>query len=404
MTSATFRLVLLVSMAHALVHVYEQALPSVEQAIAADFQVQPSTTGSLGTVWRVPFGGLALLAGWLADRFGARRLMIVYLLGCAATAVVSWGSPTLPLLFAVMFAMGCFASIYHPAGLAIISRHTTPDVRGAALGWHGIFGSAGIAAAPLLAALLFQLPGVGWRQFYLVLAFPGALLAVMIARRLPATLNSHDASAAGAIARDVAAPAPTHWPAYLLLVSSGVLAGFLYAAFTHFLPRYLDSAGLRPDGVSPASFRTLLRGVALMCGAAGQGIAGKLARPHRLNRLLVAILLANAPLLAWMALAQGPARLVAACLLAFVHFMHQPVYNSLLPRYVPAARLSTGYGFSNLMCFGLGALGPAWSGYVQTSAPSHLGELWAYGSLALIALAASATAAVLWRRFPEVDR
>ena len=41
MSRATFQLVLLVSCAHAMVHVYEQSLPSVEQMIGEEFDVRP---------------------------------------------------------------------------------------------------------------------------------------------------------------------------------------------------------------------------------------------------------------------------------------------------------------------------------------------------------------------------
>ena len=41
MSRTTFQLVLLVSCAHAMVHVYEQSLPSVEQMIGEDFGVGP---------------------------------------------------------------------------------------------------------------------------------------------------------------------------------------------------------------------------------------------------------------------------------------------------------------------------------------------------------------------------
>ena len=63
-----------------------------------------------------------------------------------------------------------------------------------------------------------------------------------------------------------------------------------------------------------------------------------------------------------MAFATGPQRCVAACCLAFVHFMNQTVYNSLIAQHIPASRRSFGYGFSNMMCFGIGATGPLFAG------------------------------------------
>ncbi|HUG19711.1 MAG TPA: MFS transporter, partial [Planctomycetaceae bacterium] len=165
-----------------MVHMFEHALPSVEQMIGDEFGVKRDVTGALGTVWRLPFGWAAMMVGWLTDRWGSKRMLIGYLLGCIATAILAWWAPSLAILFVVMFLMGTFASIYHPAGLSLISHETTSENRGAALGWHGIFGSLGIAAAPFLAALVFSTGAVNWRQYYLVLTIPAAIIAVMLLR------------------------------------------------------------------------------------------------------------------------------------------------------------------------------------------------------------------------------
>ena len=173
MVRATLYLVLLISSAHALVHVYELALPSVEQQIAAEFfgadQVSgKALTGRLSNVWRLMWGFGAIVAGLLVDRFGARRLIAIYLLGCAAACVLAATSSTQSSLFVAMIVMGALASIYHPAGLSLISHETTAENRPQALGLHGIFGSAGISSAPLLAGVLLA-ASFTWRQVYWVL-------------------------------------------------------------------------------------------------------------------------------------------------------------------------------------------------------------------------------------------
>jgi MFS family permease len=383
----TFRLVLIVSCAHAMVHTFEHALPAVEQMIGEEFHVGKDETGALGTVWRLPFGLLAMLAGWLADRHGAKVMLIVYLLGCSAAALMSATAPSLALLFGWMFAMGCFASIYHPAGLSLISHETTAVNRGKALGWHGIFGSLGIAAAPFLAALVFSTGRVGWRAYYVMLTLP-AVLIVLLLTRLNATDKAPRGSN-GSLDSDSGDKQVDRvpWRAFLILVAAGSMGGFIYAAFMHFLPRYLSETGLRPSDWPDASFRTALATMVLVCGAVGQGIAGRMARPDRLKPQLVTILLMNAPFLLWMAFADGVWRFVAACGLAFVHFMHQPIYNSIVAHIVPRSRRSLGYGFSNMMTFGIGAIGPFVVG--------KLTDRVAYGSLAGVALGAAVVAACL---------
>jgi MFS family permease len=155
----------------------------------------------------------------------------------------------------------------------------------------------------------------------------------------------------------------------------------------HFLPRYLNDTGMRPSGWSQESFRNALATMVLLCAAVGQGVAGRIARPDRLKPQLVTILLANAPFLLWMAFADGVWRFIAACGLAFVHFMHQPIYNSIIAHIIPRPRRSTGYGFSNMMCFGFGALGPIVAG--------SLSERIAYASLSAVALAGALLAMLL---------
>jgi MFS family permease len=303
-------------------------------------------------------------------------------------ALWAYFAPSLESLFAGMFVMGCFASIYHPAGLALIAHETTPATRGAALGWHGIFGSLGIAAAPFMAALVFSTTSVTWRDYYLVLAAPGVVLAACLAWRMPLGAGSARQSAAPEAADS------SRWRlrALCTLVAAGILSGIIYSAFTHFLPRYLDGAGLRPEGATAASFRTTLTALVLVCGAFGQALAGRLCRPDRLGWLLPLVLLAQVPCLAWMALAQGQARLWSTCAVAFVHFMQQPVYNSLIPRFVPARKLSLAFGFSNMMCFGLGAFGPTLAGMLWQQGSAGEAERWTYGLLAVVALASTAAA------------
>jgi len=107
--------------------------------------------------------------------------------------------------------------------------------------------------------------------------------------------------------------------------------------------------------------------------------------------LLVIVFLANVPPLLWMSLAEGYSRFVAACLLALIHFMNQPVYNSLIAQFIPLSRRSVGYGFSNMMCFGIGALGPLCAGLIES-------ERTVYAGLAGVAGLAGLVAVVLMRQ------
>jgi MFS family permease len=394
MSPFSLRLVVLVSCAHAMVHVYELSLPSVELKIAEEYaprdaQAGKEFTGRLSNYWRLLWGVGALAAGWLVDRYGADRMLALYLLGCsAACAAASWAGDAAALT-AAMLAMGACASIYHPAGLSLISHETTPENRTRALGVHGIFGSAGIALAPFVAALLLS-RGFDWRQYYQALAVPGVLLAAFfVARALRTAWALRTAPAAsGAFAAAKVDEERADWRSFFTLCLLAILQGFVYSAMMSFLTRYL-SHWQPTDSGSDASAGNYQAALVLIVGCAGQYLAGRFARPAALEAQLTAVALANAPCLAWMAVARQEHRLPAAALFALVHFMHQPIYNSLIAKYTPRRRRSLCYGFSFAAAFGLGSFGSRFAG-------DHTSDVLIYGTLAGVAVASACLGLVLW--------
>lgn len=396
MSSATWRLVLLVSCAHALVHVYELSLPSVEQYVAAhyipaDVAAGKQMTGLLQTTWRLPWGLGALLAGWLVDQLGSKRMLALFLLGTAAVCGLVGTLPALPWLFVLMFAMGSLACIYHPAGLALISHHVPATRLPLALGIHGVFGSIGIGLTPIMAGMLLA-QGIDWQYYFWLVAIPGAMLGAVFVWQAV----RHGDVAGGIDERPGVAGLedPADWPAFFTLTFLALMQGFIYAAVLSFLPRYLNfSTGGTGDEtlVAGAGRGALISGGVLLVGCAGQFFSGMWARSDKLEQQLTIVSLGNIPCLLWMAAADNWWRVAAAGLFALVHFMHQPLYNSLIARYSPRRRRSLCYGFSFAMGLGVGSFGATFAGFTMRNAIT-------YGVLALVALVAGLLGAVLWRR------
>lgn len=388
MNRQTLRLVLLVSCAHALVHVYELAFASVEQLVAAEYDVGKEAMGLLANCWRLPFGLGAMAAGYLVDRLGAKWMLVSYLIGCAGCSAALRGIHSLDMLYPTMFLMGSFASIYHPAGLALISHETDVSNRPLALGYHGILGSIGIASAPFVAGL--ALDHMSWRDYYLLLSVPGFALALWFAFRL-VEHHRQAALAAGGSTQPVEEDRG-RYKAFFVLTAAGGLNGLVYAAVMTFLPRYLNGAGLSYEGIRSASLDNYLTGAVLSIGIIGQYTAGRLGKGGNLERLLTATLFVTAILLVGMAVAEGSWRLLAAGGVSLVIFMQQPVYNSLVAQYIPKARRSLGFGFSNTMSFGVGSFGASLAGFTES-------DFATFGMLSLITLAAAITTFVLWKFF-----
>ncbi len=385
-------LIVIVSVAHGMAHVFELSLPSVEQEIAASYDVDEDNkiiSGWLSACWRLPWGLGALGAGWLVDRYGSRRLLAVYLLGCAATCLLAAIVQPLNMLFVVMFMMGLFASIYHPAGLSLISHETTEENRPRALGLHGIFGSAGIGSAPLLAGLTLHATG-SWRAHYGTLAIIAVTMGIVflvldMQHRAPQQPHQKPPQPLD--------PKADHadWPAYFILTSLALLQGITYSAALSFLPRYIDNSGIGLFGMEREVVKNILTAGVLLVGCVGQFLAGRYARSERLEIQLACVMFLTVPTLVAMTFVSGWTRVWVVGAFALIHFMHQPIYNSLIAKYTSRRRRSLAYGFSFAMGLGIGGLGALLMGYCQS-------DLIAYGILALLETGAGALAIVLWRR------
>ena len=360
-------LVVLVSCTHALVHLFELSIPSVELDVAKTYGVDRATTGLLSTTWRLPFGIGAFFAGWLVDHFGPRRMLSIYLFGCCATGLAVVVPLPLTALFAVMFLMGSAASIYHPAGLSLLSFETTDETRARALGLHGIFGSAGIGGAPFVAAAVLALGG-SWRMLYLVLAIVAGVLGLLFLAQTKHRLvhDRHSPTRRPQTAEQL----ETRWSAYALLITIGTLQGFTYSAVLTFLRRFLAQM----DWLSGAwaGSDAALTGAVLLVGCIGQFLAGTWARHRWLEAQLFAVIALTIPGMAWMSMARGVSQLISAALFVLFYFMHQPIYNTLVAKYTPPHRRSLAYGISFGMGLGVGGIGATFAGSMPTLAGAYL--------------------------------
>ncbi|MEZ6125008.1 MAG: MFS transporter [Planctomycetaceae bacterium] len=408
--SDVLKLVLLVSCSHALVHLLEQSIASVEQVISDDLTLSFEQSGWLGTSLRFPYGFGAFLAGLLADRIGEKRVLVLYLIGSGLVCLTFQNASGVGSVYLSLFALGSFASMYHPAGLALLANETTPEYRSRALGTHGVFGSLGIASAPFLAGAMLTISPGNWTGYYLLLGALSSLLGVLIWWLLkPQTRRGHRYSepSAAQVSGNPNSPQPGDaasqrpvtsddrhfqlWPFFLLVAGAG-LSGIVYGGVLHFLPRYLKEAGLLKiiadltgHTITDAAAGNYAAALALICGVFGQWAAGRIAQPGRMPVQLAIVYALNIPFLIWMTVADGGQRLLAACLWAFCHFMNQPLYNSLLPEYIPRHRRSAGFGFSNMIGFGLGSAGPPLVAFFDSRFGDYTRSYAALAGLAVIA-------------------
>ena len=112
----------------------------------------------------IAFGIGAIPAGWIADKWSRQGMMVIFFIGIGISAVLaSMANSPLQIAFALT-AIGLFAAIYHPVGLAMVVQGR--DKTGIPLAVNGIFGNLGVASAALITGIFID--ATGWRSAFLV--------------------------------------------------------------------------------------------------------------------------------------------------------------------------------------------------------------------------------------------
>ena len=396
-------LVAYVSVAHALIHTIEITYAVLLSRIGDEFGVGLFVLGIVANVFAFTFGFSALPSGVLVDRLGTQRVLFIAFSTAAVAALLVATSPNPVVLGLFLGLLGLSIGLYHPAGLALIAQVAAQGGgtagRGLALGWHGVAGNLGIAAAPALAigvAVAFD-----WRWAYVLLAVLAALVALSLRfvrleeAEAPSEQPAEPASAQPATATSVATRSRLRTLMPLLLVYGVfVLNGFVYRGSLTFLPTHLeDRLSISVLGLSEESLDAALITAALLAGAVGQIFGGVLSERYRLERLAVPLTLSMLPFLLLIATTSGLPLVLFAALFVFANFSSQPVYTGLIADYAPKGAIGRSYGISFFAAFGLGSVAATFAGFFA--------DRWGTGSvfflLSAFLVVTTALALAIWQ-------
>ena len=334
------------NIAHFYSHVFMLLYPTVVLALEVAFERPYGELLSLSVVGFVLYGVAALPAGWLGDKWSAPGMLAIFFFGTGTAGILA-GFASGPLGIAVaLAAIGLFSSIYHPVGTAYIVANAV--ARGKALGINGVFGTAGIAATPLIAGGLTAL--FGWRAAFVV---PGA---ICIATGI-AFLFVMRGMAAGARERKPAVPydiPKSQAVRGLAILGVTVLCvGLLAQAHTVVLPKVF--AVRAPDIVEWAGLAGAggLASAALAIGALGQLAGGWLADRYRLTLVYPLVYVLFIPVAVIAAGVSGLPLVIFAGLIMFLITSSLPAENSLVARYCPDRWHATAYGSKFVLGLGV---------------------------------------------------
>jgi EmrB/QacA subfamily drug resistance transporter len=173
------------------------ALPSIQR----DIGFSAAALQWVVTAYTLTLGSFLLLGGRLADRFGARRTLLVGLAVFAAGSMAAGLARTPAVLLAARALTGLGAATAIPAALALIAMLFDDEgERHRALGWQSAGMDVGLVAGAVLGGVITS--ALGWPAVFLV-AVPAGVAALAITPRViaPRPPEPHDArlDVAGAI-------------------------------------------------------------------------------------------------------------------------------------------------------------------------------------------------------------
>ncbi len=366
------------ALSHMMVHTYELSIPILMTVWLLEFSVTAATLGAVVTVGYFLFGAGALPGGVLVDRFGSRPVILACLVGMALSFILLGVAPN---VYAVTLALGLWglaASLYHPAGLTMISKGVREP--GWALAYHGMAGNVGIALGPLATALL--LLAVDWRIAAALLVVPTvaiALLGVVLRFDETAAVEEDRTSkgefSPGSIVSETRALASI---GFLTIVAIVMFNGLYYRGVLTFLPDMLGEfpairemdpfadAGPIAEEFDPAQY--VFVGL-LTIGILGQYLGGVLLDRLSAERGLVVALAALAVLgvgYVPVATAGFVPLLGVSALLGVVLFAMQPLTQATIAAYSPPEARGLSFGWTFLAIFGIGAFGASIAGVTLT--------------------------------------
>ena len=299
----------------------------------------------------VAFGICAIPAGWIADKWSREGMMITFFIGIGASSIMT-ALANSPVEIALgLFAIGVFAAIYHPVGLAMVvhGRRKT----GVPLAINGVFGNLGVAAAALLTGYLLDTGG--WRNAFVL---PGAVsigIGIAYAAFVWAGREERAASRAGGPAASKAAAGAssieraTFVRVFSIVVFTTAIGGFIFQSTTFALPKVFDErlTELAGSATAVGGYAFLVFAIA----ALAQLVVGYLVDHHSVRTVFAFVAGLQAVFFALMYQLTGVAALVVSIAFMLVVFGQIPINDVLVGRITKSEWRSRVYSIRYIVTF-----------------------------------------------------
>jgi MFS family permease len=279
----------------------------------------------------------APLAGWLGDRWGESRVMVLLFFGLGAASILCGLAQGPASMTAALALLGAFGALYHPVGNSWVVKHAIE--RGKAIALAGISGSFGVAAGPVVAGVLND--AIDWRWAFILpgvvtIGFGTALVALKRMGRVP----ERDGDAHTAL--DGAPTARERRNVLGLLALTMTLTLIAVTAFMTALPKLVEDVGVvSKEGLIGVG---LVTGAIYLMASGAQFLGGHYADRGAARRTYVLLFVLLAAVFAAAAMTENWIILPLAVAVMFLFEGIAPIETVFVARFAPADRRGLFFG------------------------------------------------------------
>jgi MFS transporter, FSR family, fosmidomycin resistance protein len=171
------RVISLIGVAHGVSHYYQLAFATMLLIVREKAGLSFTDIGLMGGIFYGVSGVTQTAAGFAVDRFGARPILAGGLATIGLSLAVVSFAHSFWAFAAIAVIAGAGNSVFHPADFALLNASVQHSRLGRAYSIHGLGGSLGWAAAPVM---YFLNAMFGWVGAAVIGALPGLVLSVLI--------------------------------------------------------------------------------------------------------------------------------------------------------------------------------------------------------------------------------